>query len=278
LLFGSIYPVLTPDAVLRFMTFDTRNPNSIMSAISYARENARGVRDSITSEMWEQLNSLYLQLTGPGAQTSWESNPHSFYRQVEVGSQNFQGTTDGTMTRDEGWHFIQLGKSLERADNVTRILDIKYGLLVTPLGEVSADAIQWIAVLKSCSAYEAYRRRQNSARIESRGVARFLLLDPQFPRSVMFGVEAAWTALRAIGREVPGRGDNIAERTLGLLRAKLEFADIDEILADMHGFLDGLQQQINRVGEQVSRMYLYAQLRPAFSTAAARVAQAAADQ
>jgi uncharacterized alpha-E superfamily protein len=276
--FDEIYPVLTPDAVLRFMTFDSRNPNSIISALLHARENARGIRETISSEMWEQINSLYLQLTGSGAQASWEANPHGFYRQVEFGSLQFQGTTDATMTRDDGWHFIQLGKCLERADSVTRILDIKYRLLATPLGEDSVDAIQWIAVLKSCSAYEAFRRSHNSARIESRGVARFLLLDPAFPRSVMFCIDEAWKALKSIAGDQSRRADNAADRSLGLLRAQLEFAIIEDVLTDMHGFLDGVQVQINRVGDHVHRLYLYGQLRPAFSNLAAQAAQAAVEQ
>jgi len=276
-LFDSIYPLVTPDTVLRFMTFETRNPNSIVSAIQYARENAKAIRNSISSEMWEQINSLYLTLAGPAAQAAWEANPHGFYRQVEFGSQQFQGTTDATMTRDDGWHFIRLGKCLERADNATRILDIKYRLLVPSMGEESVDAVQWIALLKSCSAYEAYRRRQHNAQIGSRGVAGFLLFDSVFPRSVLFCIDEAWSALKAIG-DRPRGADNPAERALGLLRAQLEFAELNDVLAEMHGFLDSLQQQINRVGDAIHQVYLYAQLRPALATAAARAAQLAAQQ
>jgi uncharacterized alpha-E superfamily protein len=285
-LFDTHYParesarkkISTADAVLGFMTFDERNPNSIISALRNARENARAIRESISSEMWEQINSLYLRLTGPEARTAWAANPHGFYRQVEFGSQQFQGTTDSTMTRDDGWRFIQLGKCLERADSATRLLDIKYRLLVSPLGEDSIDAVQWIAVLKSCSAYEAYRRRQRSARIESRGVAEFLLLDPVFPRSVMFCIEAAWDALKAIAGEQSRRNDSAADRCLGLLRAQLEYANIDDVLLDMHGYLDGVQQQINQVGDYIHQLYLYGQLRPSFSNLAAQAAQIITDQ
>lgn len=276
--FDEIYPEITPDTVMQFMTFDARNPNSIATALRNARKNAQGIRESISREMWEQINSMYLQLTGSGAFASWEADPYEFYRQVQFGSLQFQGTTDATMTRDDGWHFIQLGKCLERADSVTRILDIKYRLLVSPMGGDSVDAVQWIAVLKSCSAYEAFRRSQDSARIESRGVARFLLLNSAFPRSVMFCIDEAWNALKEIAGNQSRRSDSAADRSLGLLRAQLEFANIDDVLADMHGFLDGVQQQINRVGDNVHRLYLYGQLRPAFSNLAAQAAQAAVDQ
>jgi uncharacterized alpha-E superfamily protein len=260
------------------MTFDLQNPNSIRSTIGFARENARSIRDGISSEMWEQINTLYLQVTGPGAEAAWAANPHSFYRQVQYGSQQFQGTTDATMTRDDGWHFIQLGKFLERADNATRILDTKYRLLVESPSLDGDDAVEWMAVLKSCSAYEAYRRRQQHARIEHRGVAQFLLLDPLFPRSVLFCLNETWQALRTIGGWGAQHYANGAERSLGLLRAQLEFAAIDEVLPDLHGYLDGIQRQINHVGDELQRVYLYAQLGPAFSSASTRAAQAMAEQ
>jgi uncharacterized alpha-E superfamily protein len=277
-LFDSLYPAVTADAVLRFMTFDLQNPNSIRSAIGFARENARSIRDGISSEMWEQINTLYLKVTGAGAEATWAANPHSFYRQVQYGSQQFQGTTDATMTHDDGWHFIQLGKSLERADSATRILDTKYRLLVESPSVDEAEAVEWMAVLKSCSAYEAYRRRQHLARIEHRGVARFLLLDPLFPRSVLFCVNEAWRALKTIGGSDTAYYNNGAERSLGLLRAQLEFADIDDVLPDLHGYLDGIQRQLNRVGDELRRVYLSAQLSPTFSSASTRAAQAMAEQ
>lgn len=238
-LFADRYAAVTPDAVCQFMTFDSANPNSILSAIITARENARGSRESISSEMWELLNTLYLSITGPGAPAAWAESPHAFYRQVQYGSQQFQGTTDATMTRDDGWHFIQVGKFLERADSVTRILDAKHRLLAPEAGEETADSTVLIALLRSCSAYEAYRRRQ-FARIDPLGIVRFLLLDPQFPRSVRFCIDETWAALKAIGGPTPSTHTNAAERALGMLRAQLEFADIDEVLADLHGYLDTL--------------------------------------
>jgi uncharacterized alpha-E superfamily protein len=276
-LFAGLYAELTPGTVSRFMTFEQDNPNSIVNSVAYARENARSIRESISSEMWEQLNALYLSVTSPSAQTAWSAHPHAFYRQVQYGSQQFQGTTDATMLHDEGWHFIQAGKFLERADNVTRLLDSKYRLLAGD-GAPSDDPLQWIAVLRSVSAYEAFRRQQHAAQIRPREIVEFLLLDYQFPRSVLFCVNAAGAAVGAIGASRHGGQVSGVERALGLLHAQLQFADLDEIVATLHAYLDVLQRHFNKVNDELQRVYFYSRARPLFSTAVARAAQAMAEQ
>ena len=282
-LFDASYAELTPGTVSRFLTFEQDNPNSIVNSVAYARENARSIRESISSEMWEQLNALYLTVTSPGAQTAWSAHPHAFYRQVQYGSQQFQGTTDATMLHDESWQFIQAGKFLERADNVTRLLDSKYRLLAgddAPADDPAHadDPLQWIAVLRSVSAYEAYRRRQHLARIRPREIVEFLLLDAQFPRSVLFCVDAAGAAVQAIGAARRGGQVSSVERALGLLHAQLQFADLDEIVATLHTYLDVLQRHFNKVNDELQRVYFYNRTRPVFSTALARAAQAMAEQ
>ena len=276
-LFEDRYPAATPEAVSRFMTFDEGNPDSILSTIIMARENARSCRESVSSDMWEVLNTLYLSITGPGAQAAWTQSPYAFYRQIQHGSQHMQGTTDATLPHDDGWHFIQVGKLLERADSATRILDAKRALLVPSDEREGLDGTQLTAVLRSCSAYEAYRR-QVHAHLTPKGVVRFLLLDPLFPRSVRFCIDGAWGALRALGIPSARQQANQAERAIGLLRAQLEFADIDEVLADRPAALDRMQRHINRVGEQVHRVYLYSHQRSAAGMTAQRAAQAITDQ
>jgi uncharacterized alpha-E superfamily protein len=276
-LFETLYPAATPEAVSRFMTFDEENPDSILSTIIMARENARSCRESVSSDMWEVLNTLYLSITGPGAQAAWTQSPYTFYRQIQHGSQHMQGTTDATLPHDDGWHFIQVGKFLERADSATRILDAKRALLVPSDEREGLDGTQLTAVLRSCSGYEAYRR-QLHAHLTPKGVVRFLLLDPLFPRSVRFCIDGAWGALRALGAPASRQQANQAERAIGLLRAQLEFADIDEVLADLPAALDRMQRHINRVGEQVHRVYLYSHQRSAAGMTAQRAAQAITDQ
>jgi uncharacterized alpha-E superfamily protein len=275
-LFSRRYPEVTPDAVCRFLTFDADNPDSILSTLAAARENARSCRESISSEMWEVLNTVYLATTGGKAEKAWSRSPQAFYRQVLDGSQHLQGTTDATLPRDDGWHFLQVGKFLERADCVTRILEAKRHLLA-PADEDRADMLALVALLRSCSAYEAYRR-QPAARIDPRGVVRFLMLDPLFPRSVRFCIDATWDALRAVGNPGGNAQANAAERALGLLRARIEFADIDEVLADLPAALDMVQRHINRANDHIHRVYLYSHQRLAGGSSATRAAQLMAAQ
>ena len=275
-LFEDRYEAISPERVCHFLTFDSDNPESILSSVTTARENARSCRESISSEMWEVLNTLYLTITDADATHAWTTSPQAFYRQVLDGSQHMQGTTDATLPRDDGWYLIQVGKFLERADSATRILDAKRKLLVPP-EDTPVDTMNLVALLRSCSAYEAYRR-QPAARIDPRGVARFLLLDRYFPRSVRFCIDATWQALRAVNRPETDGQANPAERALGMLRAQVEFSDIDEVLADFPATLDRLQRRINRVNDHIHHVYLFSHERLAGGASATRAAQLMAAQ
>src|SRR6266700_5943971 len=150
-----------PQAVVsRWLTFATDNPDSIMSCVTRARYNARGVRGTINSEVWKELNKLYWQLCDPDFAGRVRESPHEFYQAVECGSHLVQGVCDATLTHDEGWQFIQLGKYLERAEKTLRILDIQYHLLqdMTNPADLPMANLQWAGVLRSCRAYEAYQR------------------------------------------------------------------------------------------------------------------------
>ena len=150
----------TEASVIRFLTFDTKNPNSILSCVRAARENARSVREIISSSMWEHLNQSYLMLTAAAADRSEVSDRHELFAAVRTASQAFTGITDTTMTHNEGWHFCRLGRQLERADKTSRILDVKYFLLLPKVDDVgtTVDDVQWAAVLRSASAFEMYRQ------------------------------------------------------------------------------------------------------------------------
>ena len=159
-LFSKLYAVTNAETVCEFVTFAKENPNSIRSSVGAARENARTVREYISSEMWERINSLYLWMNGAQARQLFAASAIDFFRHVVDCSHQFQGTTAATLTHGEGWHFLQIGKYLERADSTSRILDLKYHILL-PRGEEvggNVDTVQWQAVLKSCSAFEAYRK------------------------------------------------------------------------------------------------------------------------
>ncbi|MCB9784734.1 MAG: alpha-E domain-containing protein, partial [Candidatus Omnitrophica bacterium] len=176
----------TEENVIHFLTFDPENPNSILSCVRSARENARSIREIISSEMWEQVNRFYLMVTDPGAKDFATSHPHEFYENVKMASHLFTGLCEGTLTHSEGWHFTRLGRFIERADKTSRILDVKYFILLPEPGYVGSpyDSLQWAAVLKSASALEMYRKRHH--RITPGSVVDFLILDSEFPRAIHY--------------------------------------------------------------------------------------------
>lgn len=244
-------------AVSRWLTFDLENPDSIMSCIGRARANARGIRGSINSEIWKELNKLYWQLCDPTFSGQAKESPHEFYQAVECGSHLVQGVCDATLTHDEGWQFIQLGKSLERADKTLRIVDIQYHLLheLDSEGSPSLSNLLWAGVLRSCHGYEAYQKLY-VGRVEPESVVEFLLLHEHFPRSVRSALESAARALAAIEGEVPGRPFGRAHRILGRVLGDLRFRELDEILqGGLHVFLSDVQERCAWASRAVQEQY-----------------------
>jgi uncharacterized alpha-E superfamily protein len=156
-IFQERYGAATIENVVQFLTFDRDYPNSILSCLYSARENARSVREVISSEMWERVNGFYLMLQEAAKRPPMEQLPQ-FFSEVKLASHLFAGVMDGTMSHNEGWHFGQVGRLLERADKTARILDVKYFILLPSIGYVGTalDDLQWIALLKSASAYEMW--------------------------------------------------------------------------------------------------------------------------
>ena len=272
-----------PRAVRHYLAFDADNPSSLVSCIRRARGAARGVRESISSEMWEQLNTLYLSLADPGQAVVAEEDPHAFYARVIAAAQFFHGLADCTLTHDEPWHFINLGKYLERADNVARVLGLQAHLLLgTEHAHGGDDLVRWLAVLRSCGSAEAYARYY-SLRVQPARVVEFLLLNPVFPQSVRFSLGAAWDSLRAIAGPAPahdhGDRSNPALRALGLLHARIEHAAVDEVLeAGLQEYLTEIQHQIGVVADHVTRGYLRYEPQPGRLVAVARAAMLMAAQ
>jgi uncharacterized alpha-E superfamily protein len=246
-LFRERYGDASADNVLQFLTFDSEYSNSILSCLQAARENARSVREIISSEMWEQVNAFYLMVKD-AAEAGSLANLHEFYPEVKLSSHLFAGVMDATMAHNEGWNFGHLGRLMERADKTARILDVKYYILLPSVKSVGTplDDIQWIALLKSASASEMYRKCQY--RITPVGVTEFLLLNREFPRSVQFCLLEAERSLRQISGTAGGAWRTSSDRALGRLRSELEYVTIDEIVKDgLHEFLDGLQSRLNSV-------------------------------
>lgn len=256
-LFFSLYTSASASNVCEFVTFQKRNPNSILSCIARARENARTVREYISSEMWEQINRVYLYLKSTEARELFANSGIEFYREVVRQSHHFFGTTDATLNHGEGWNFIQLGKFTERADCTTRILDLKYHILL-PSGELAGgdiDTIHWMAVLKSCSALEAYRK-VNIGQVTPSRVAEFIILHDSFPRSIRFCVDALDQALHRISGCDRSHFSNEAERLSGRLCSELDYATIEDIFSSgLHQYLDAIQLRLIRIGTAMGRSY-----------------------
>ena len=183
--------------VIKFLVWDTSNLNSISSCLRAARENARSVREIISSEMWEQVNSMYLRIQSQRALQDSERLAE-ILRGIRLGCHMFEGITDATMSYNEAWHFLRLGRQLERADKTSRILDVKYFMLLPSVNAIGSpyDDIHWSAVLKSVSGFEMYRKRHG--RITPRSIVDFLVLDREFPRAIRHCLRASDESLHAI--------------------------------------------------------------------------------
>jgi len=244
--FRQLHPEFTAAAVLDYVTFEPRNPNSIQSCVAFARENARGVRDQISSEMWEKINGLYLYFNDGTAARDFRASSHEFYDKVTYASQLIQGVTDATMTHGEAWRFIQAGKFIERADCTSRILDLKYHILL-PNGEQvggNVDISQWMYLLRSCSGMEAYLKIRHGD-VTPWGVAEFLICHGEFPRSIRFCVDRLDSVLHDISGTGEGHFANEPERLSGLLRSQLDYATVDSIFRQgLHEYLDGVQARL----------------------------------
>ena len=242
----------TREHVVAFLTVDPGNPNAILSCLRAARDNARSVRESLSSELWEHVNTFYLMVQ-EAAGSGWNMDAsYDLFTRIKHASHLLVGITDVTMSHGEAWHFGQLGRLLERADKTSRILDVKYFYLLPSLADVgtSVDEMQWAAVLKSASAFEMYRQR--FGRLAPVHIADFLLLDHEFPRAVQYCVRHAEVSLHAISGSPIGTFDNPAEQRLGRLRAALNYADIQDIMgAGLHAFLDEFQRQLNRLDDAI---------------------------
>lgn len=240
------------------LTFNLRHQGSLVACITAARENARQVREQLSSEMWERVNRLYLRAREAKMDDIY-AQPHEFYRPIKEGSHLFQGLTDSTMNHGEGWHFIQLGRYIERAGATATLLDVHLRALLDMPEQAeqgSADYIAWVALLKSCTAFEAYCQTY-TADLKPERIAEFLLLNAESPRSVRFAAERVEAALLAISKSA-GRGRaGRAERLAGQLRATLGFAQIDEIIADnLHTYLDNIQHQCMQIHNAVLQQYI----------------------
>jgi len=251
--FSGRYPTVGAHDVLRYMVLDPDNPSSIYSCAKAARENARAVRGSITSEMWEVLNSTWLELQHFNESRLDSEGVRQFFDWVKERSHLFRGVTVGTALKDEAFQFNRLGTFLERSDNTARILDVKYHVLLPSVDDVggAVDYYQWAAVLRSVSAFESYRRVYRDV-ITPLRVAELLILREDMPRSLHACMQAAYEILRTL--EAPGAHE--ALRQAGVLWSELHFGRIDVIFErGLHEYLTEFLLRTAVLGEEINRSY-----------------------
>src|SRR5579862_134019 len=239
---------------------DNANPSSIVGCIVAARENARQVREQISSEMWEQFNRLFHQVK----QDDEVGDVRDFLYAIRDGAHLFQGITDSTMTHGEGWQFIQAGRFLERAVCLSILVSVHFRAFHQPdHRESEREYLEWIGLLRSCTAFEAYCKAY-TAQIKPDRIAEFLVLHQSFPHSIRFSAEALEAAIKEIGREVGSRRSARVERMSGRLRATLGFGQIDEIMAGgLDTYLDGIRRQCGQVHGSMYQTYVAYQIEAA---------------
>lgn len=253
-LFHQRYDEVTPASVLNFMTLDADNPSSIYSCLTAARENARAVRGTLTSELWETHNATWLGLRRQAAGLAEEGGMGEFYEWVKYRSHLSRGVALGTMLQDEAFHFMRLGTFLERADNTTRILDVKYHLLLPKAEKVggAVDYYQWGALLRSVSAFEVYRKVYRDAIIPVR-VAELLVLRDDMPRSLHRCMKEVYGNLQAVRNQHSGE----TERRAGEVNASLHFGRIEDVFEQgLHEYLMHFLDRIHDLGNRIAQDFL----------------------
>ena len=257
--FSKKYETTDRDSVTHFYVLDEDNPTSIISAVRLARENARMLRPLISTEMWSQINVFYRRLKALTADDLSEARFPRLCATVKEACQTHTGITEGTFFRDESWYFYSVGRWLERADQTTRLLDIKYHQLLPRGADIGSafDVGQWNAVLRSAAAYHAYRRFQTRA-MSPATISGFLLQNRAFPRSVALCINDIDRALHEFKSRYGLRGGSVALERVDDLRGELTGRPIEQILAlGLHEFLDLLQSILGQLTAAIAQDFFH---------------------
>ena len=239
----------TATSIPRWVLVDPRNAGNVLACVNRSRTNARSIRGSISPLMWRELNKLHWRLAEPAFQARVVESPHDFCEETRIGVLLFHGVSESSLMHDEGWHFIQLGRSIERAEKVLRILESSAALLdATDPADLPMAGLRWAAALRHCAAYEAYRRLTIS-RVEPERVVEFLLMNPDFPQSVRFCLDRIVDSLAEISGRLPERCDDEASRTVGRLLADLVYLEPSDLDGPrLSAFLTDALVRCRRIG------------------------------
>jgi uncharacterized alpha-E superfamily protein len=244
--------------LLDLIAFDPNNQSSIMACIAASRENARQVREQISTEMWQQINELYLFVRNSRLDDVWNDRPGQFLEAIKQGSHLFQGITDSTLGHGQGWQFIQVGRYIERAIATANLLTVETAALNldSDAASTSDQYTAWLGLLKCCTAFEAYCKVY-TAHLEPRRVIGYLMLDPEFPHSICFSVRSIQAALDAIAEATDTHRGARVYRLAGRLAAHLDYGQIDEIIdTDLHGYLNEILTQCSAIQDAFFQLYI----------------------
>ncbi len=256
--YQKLYGAITPEHVMQFMVSSQENPSSIVSCLKAARENARAVRGTLTTEVWETQNQTWLEVQRLISTSDFERDPSQFFEWVKFRSHLSRGVTVGTMLMDEALHFMRMGTFLERADNTARLLDVKYHAVESDFfgaaneKDLEYDFYHWSAILRSVSGFEVYRKVYRDV-IRPERVAELLILRPDMPRSLHASLREVVTNLTLVSDDRASE----TQRHAGKLLAELQYGRIEEILATgLHAFLTQFLDRVSHIGAHVGREFL----------------------
>lgn len=248
--------------VMAYMVADEKNPSSIYNCLLSARENARAVRGTLTTEVWETQNQTWIEFQRMLRSKAFEKDPGESFEWVKFRSHLSRGVTVGTMLQDEAFHFLRIGSFLERADNTARMLDVKFHAVESEFygagngngvaRDQEYDFYHWSAILRSVSGFEVYRKAYRNV-IRPEKVAELLILRPDMPRSLACCMDEVVANLKRVANDQ----SHETLRRAGRLQADLRFGRIDEILATgLHAFLSQFLERVGTLGVGISRDFL----------------------
>ncbi|MBI3676410.1 MAG: alpha-E domain-containing protein [Proteobacteria bacterium] len=244
--------------VTQALAFDRDNSSSLVSSLRFARDNARQVREQLSTEVWERLNGLYLQLQTVTIDSIWVHQPARFFRDVMEDLYTLGGLTYTTLRHGEGWHFLEMGRFIERAQLVSRLLDIHFGIVALGYGAPPPPPkyFDWLVLLKFCTAFEPYCK-EHTAAIRADRIAQFLLFDSEFPHSVRFAIDRVVEALHHVAPGVPPARRAQAERLAGRLKAAVDFGQFDDLTgSSIDKFLEDISKQCEEIHNAVFSAYI----------------------
>lgn len=260
--FNETYSEITQSHVIEYLTFNRKNPNSIISCLYLAKENARSIREKISKDMWEAINELYNEVAARTANQPLalsDTATSAFFRDIRRSCHAFYGISDGTLNHDETYYFALLGRAIERADKTTRILDLQSYMLTaeTQVQFGEGQIFLGLALLKATSAHEMFNQAYSKITVEN--ILEFLLLSRSFPRAIIASLLQIEFALRCLAGEQKGFFINSAQKKVQRLLLETRHIDVGTLVGGgLNAYLDNLQVRLNEIGIEITNTYFIA--------------------